>query len=150
MPGPGWALVLDGATKRADVDSGCVHGAGWLVRTLAGQLAERLAAEFGEPLPDLLAEAIKATCDAHASTCDLTNPDSPSATVVMLRRHAGRLDWLVLADSPLVLDLDGAVRAVIDDRSAHLPSYATIVIWGSCLTWQVSGLGISPPCKASR
>jgi hypothetical protein len=125
VAGPEWALVLDGATKRAEVDSGCMHGAGWLVRTLAGQLASRLAAELGESLPDLLAEAIKATCDAHADTCDLNNPDSPSATVVVLRQHAGRLDWLVLADSPLVLDLDGEVRAVVDDRTAHLPSYST-------------------------
>jgi hypothetical protein len=125
VAGPEWALVLDGATKRAEVDSGCIHGAGWLVRTLAGQLAARLAAGLGEPLPDLLAEAIKATGDSHADTCDLANPDSPSATVVMLRQHAAALDWLVLADSPLVLDLDGEIRAVVDDRTAHLPSYTT-------------------------
>jgi hypothetical protein len=125
VAGPDWALVLDGATKRADVDSGCMHGAGWLVRNLAGQLAQRLAAEHGETLPDLLAEAIKATCHAHADTCDLSNPDSPSATVVILREHAARLDWLVLADSPLVLDLDGDIRAIVDDRTAHLPSYTT-------------------------
>lgn len=125
MAGPDWALVLDGATKRADVDSGCIHGAGWLVRTLAGQLAQRLAAEQGEPLPDLLAEAIKATCHTHAGTCDLSNPDSPSATAVILRRHAARAEWLVLADSPLVLDLTGDIRAIIDDRIARLPSYTT-------------------------
>jgi hypothetical protein len=125
VTGPDWALVLDGATKRAEVDSGCIHDAGWLVRTLAGQLAARLTAELGEPLPDLLADAIKATCDTHADTCDLTNPDSPSATVVVLRQHADRLDWLVLADSPLVIDFDGDVRAVVDDRTARLPSYTT-------------------------
>jgi hypothetical protein len=123
--GPDWALVLDGATKRAEVDSGCVHGPGWLVRTLAGQLAGRLAAELGEPLPDLLAEAIKATCDTHGASCDLGNPDSPSATVVMLRRHKDKLDWLVLADSSLVLDVDGEIWAVVDDRTARLPSYTT-------------------------
>jgi hypothetical protein len=123
VAGPDWAVVLDGATKRADVDSGCIHGAGWLVRTLAGHLARRLTDELGEPLPDLL--AIKATCESHAATCDLANPDSPSATVVMLREHAGRLDWLVLADSPLVLDLDAHIQAVVDDRTARLSSYTT-------------------------
>jgi hypothetical protein len=84
----------------ADVDSGCIHGAGWLVRTLAGQLAGRLATELGGPLPDLVAEAIKATCDTHADTCDLSNPDSPSATVVMLREHPGMLDWLPRSRDP--------------------------------------------------
>jgi hypothetical protein len=125
VAGPAWVVVLDGATKRAEVEDGCVHGAGWLVRTLAGQLAHGLAMELAEPLVDLLAEAIKATCSAHADTCDLANPDSPSATVVMLRDHAATVDWLVLADSPLVLDNDGQIRVVVDDRTAHLPSYTT-------------------------
>lgn len=125
VAGPGWAVVLDGATARPGVHGGCGHGAGWLVRNLAGGLATRLAGEHGEPLADLLADAIAAGCEAHADTCDLGNPDSPSATVAMLRRYGETLDWLVLADSPLVLDLGGEVRVVRDDRVDRLPGYTT-------------------------
>lgn len=123
VAGPEWVVVLDGATAKPGVDSGCVHGPGWLVRQLAGVLAERLAVEDEAPLPDLLAEAIKATGEAHADTCDLNNPDSPSATVAMLRRRGGVVDWLVLADAAVVLQTDDQVRAVIDDRVDRLPAY---------------------------
>lgn len=124
VAGPDWAVVLDGATAPAGVDNGCVHPVSRLVRNLAGALAARLALEPDGALTDLLAAAIKATCEAHAADgCDLTNPDSPSATVTMLRRRAADLDWLVLCDSPLLLDLDGEVTAVVDDRVARLPAY---------------------------
>lgn len=125
VAGPGWVVLLDGATPRPGVDSGCTHGPAWLVRNLAGTLATHLAQERGEPLPDLLAAAIKAGRETHAGSCDLGNPDSPSATVTTLRRHGDTFDWLVLADSPLVLDLDGEVRVVRDDRVDLLPSYTT-------------------------
>ncbi|MCW2903938.1 MAG: hypothetical protein JWO67_6203 [Streptosporangiaceae bacterium] len=125
VAGPSWALVLDGATAAPEVDSGCVHSVSWLVRNLAGALAAGLAGEPDRELPALLAEAIKSTRAAHAGRCDLTNPDSPSATVTMLRRREDEIDWLVLADSPLVLDVGGQVRAVVDDRVARLPSYTT-------------------------
>lgn len=122
VAGNSWVVLLDGATVRVDVDSGCRHGPRWLVRRLAGNLAGRLAAESGEALADLLAEAIQRACAAH-SRCDLGNPESPSATVTMLRRRNTTLDWLVLADSPLVLDLGGRVRVVRDDRVDRLPDY---------------------------
>jgi hypothetical protein len=124
VAGPDWVVLLDGATAPAGVATGCVHPVSRLVRNLAGTLAASLAAEQGAALPDLLAAAIKTTCEAHAADgCDLTNPDSPSATVTMLRRRAGNLDWLVLCDSPLLLDLDGEVTAIVDDRVARLPAY---------------------------
>jgi hypothetical protein len=123
VAGPEWVVLLDGATAAPGVDSGCVHGPAWLVRRLAGGLAARLAAEDGAPLQDVLADAIKAAGEAHADTCDLDNPDSPSATVAMLRRRGGVLDWLVLADSPVLLQMDGQVRVVYDDRVDELPSY---------------------------
>ncbi|RAY15190.1 hypothetical protein DPM19_10735 [Actinomadura craniellae] len=126
VTGPGWAVVLDGATPRPGVDGGCAHGPGWLVRRLAGALAGGLAAERHEPLPDLLAGAIEAVRAAHPE-CDLDDPDSPSAAVAILRHRdgeAGEFDWLVLADSPIVLDLGAAEPAVIrDDRVDRLPAY---------------------------
>lgn len=117
--GPDWAFVLDGATPPAGVDSGCAHDVVWLVHRLGGELA-RLLTISDAPLADLLAEAIERTCSAHADTCDLTNPSSPSATATVLRLRA-ETEYLVLADSPLVLEIDGEVRAISDDRLDRLP-----------------------------
>ncbi|MEV6982293.1 hypothetical protein AB0M95_13675 [Sphaerisporangium sp. NPDC051017] len=49
-------------------------------------------------------------------------PGSPSATVVMLRRTGEMLEWLVLADSVLVLDVAGSPEPVVvcDDREAQV------------------------------
>ena len=118
--GPGWAVLLDGATPRDDVDGGCVHDVPWLVRRLAAGI---LAGLLGDPmpLPDVLAEAIKRTCDAHARRCDLANPDSPSSTVAIVRARAGALDYLVLGDSPVVLRRGSQIVPVRDDRADHLP-----------------------------
>jgi hypothetical protein len=41
----------------------------------------------------------------------------------MARRLNEQLDYLTLADSPLILD-DGQVRVIADDRTAHLPDYS--------------------------
>jgi hypothetical protein len=119
---PGWAVVLDGATAPAGVDSGCVHDVAWLVHRLAGALSARLTAEPGGTLADVLAEAIKQVCAAHADTCDLANPDSPSSTVALARWGRGDFECLVLADSPIaVRHTDGSVSVVEDDRIMHLP-----------------------------
>jgi Protein phosphatase 2C len=122
MAGPGWAVVLDGATAPAGVDSGCVHDVAWLVHRLAAALGARLAAGAGGVLADVLAEAIKEVCAAHADTCDLANPDSPSSTVAMARWGHGEVECLVLADSPVaVRHTDGAITVVDDDRLMRLP-----------------------------
>jgi hypothetical protein len=122
VAGPDWAIVLDGATAPAGVDSGCVHDVAWLVRRLAGALSARLAAGADGPLTDLLAESIEQVCASHAGTCDLTNPDSPSSTVAVTRRRDGEVECLLLADSPIVVrGRDGSLHMVEDDRVAHLP-----------------------------
>jgi hypothetical protein len=121
VAGPDWAVVLDGATAPAGVDSGCRHDVPWLVHRLAGALAARLTTGDGS-LQDVLAAAIKQVGAAHAGTCDLANPDSPSSTVAMARWGGGHLECLVLADSPVVVRrTDGTVEAVEDDRLLHLP-----------------------------
>ncbi|NUP00958.1 MAG: hypothetical protein HOW71_27205 [Nonomuraea sp.] len=122
VAGPSWAVVLDGATAASGVDAGCDHGVAWLVRRLGGALAAGLAAGDGAPLGDLLAEAISVTMGAHAGTCDLANPDSPSSTVAMLRLRGGAVEYLVLGDSPVVLSRAGGGAEVIgDDRVERLP-----------------------------
>jgi Protein phosphatase 2C len=119
--GPDWMMVLDGATAPADVTSGCGHDVRWLVRRLAAALGRRLTLADPAPLGTLLAGAIAETRDAHGDGCDLDNPDSPSATVSVVRALHGRLDYLVLCDSPLLLrNPDGRLTLIADDRLARL------------------------------
>ncbi|MEV0383487.1 protein phosphatase 2C domain-containing protein [Nonomuraea sp. NPDC050643] len=122
IAGPSWVVVLDGATAAAGVDSGCAHDVRWLVGRLGGALAGRLAGGDGAPLADVLEAAIEDTAAAHAGTCDLGNPDSPSATVALVRCAGGRVEYLVLGDSPVVLSTAGGGALVVsDDRLERLP-----------------------------
>ncbi|MGV9534714.1 protein phosphatase 2C domain-containing protein [Streptosporangium sandarakinum] len=116
---PDAIVLLDGAGTPAGSESGCVHGVAWYARALGSNLIASLAQD-GKPLTEILAEGIKAVASLHDFVCDLDHPGSPSATVVMLRRTADTLDYLVLADSVLVLDtLDAAEPLVVcDDREA--------------------------------
>jgi protein phosphatase 2C-like protein len=125
VAGPDWVVVLDGATQRPDVEPGCVHDPRWLVHRLGAALAGRLTDAPSHPLPQLLASAIEAVGAVHGDGCDLTNPDSPSAAVALLRRRDERLEWLVLADCAVVVDLEDRVEVTLDDRLARLPSYTT-------------------------
>ncbi|GAB3455750.1 protein phosphatase 2C domain-containing protein [Streptomonospora sediminis] len=133
--GADWALVVDGATAVAGADTGCRHGVAWYADRLCAALAARLCAEHPPSLADCLAAAIADVGRAHGGTCDLDNPDSPSATVAIARPEqagggsgpeppgaARRLEYLVLADCTVLLAEDGGeVRAVTDDRVDHLP-----------------------------
>jgi hypothetical protein len=115
-------MVLDGATAPPGVASGCIHDVRWLVRQLAATLTARLTLDGPAPLAELLAGAIADTRDAHAGTCDLDNPDSPSSTVSVVRVRDGSLEYLVLCDSPLLLrHRDGHVTLIADDRLRDLP-----------------------------
>jgi Protein phosphatase 2C len=117
--GPDWALVLDGATHFDGVDTGCIHDVPWLVGHLAAALVEQLI--LGPPnLPETLASAIEATCSAHANTCDLANPDSPSSTVALVRAVGTAIEYLVLGDSPVILRTSDGITPVVDDRVDHL------------------------------
>ncbi|MGH3326767.1 MAG: hypothetical protein ACRDPT_03040 [Streptomycetales bacterium] len=120
-------VVLDGVTVPPGVDTGCRHGTPWYVRCLGTRLLGRLAGapdepqadgpQAGEPLQAVLASAIRDTARMHGDGCDLTHPGTPSATVAILReRGDGRVDYLVLADSVVVLGLRGEVRVVFDER----------------------------------
>ncbi|HEY6277458.1 MAG TPA: protein phosphatase 2C domain-containing protein [Streptosporangiaceae bacterium] len=120
--GADWAVILDGATAPAGVDSGCIHGVIWVVRRLTATLAARLVIGDQSSLADLLAAAIKDTVNAHASTCELGNPDSPSATVSIVRARGDALDYLTLGDSPIVIWHQGdSFTPIADDRTSHLP-----------------------------
>jgi hypothetical protein len=119
--GPRWAVILDGATAPEHIDSGCIHDVPWLVRHLAAGITQHLMLDNALSLPDILANTIKTTTQAHEDTCDLSNPDSPSSTVAIIRVRGSHLDYLVLGDSPVILRADQKVRVIKDDRTDHLP-----------------------------
>ncbi|MEV4247450.1 protein phosphatase 2C domain-containing protein [Streptosporangium canum] len=118
---PDAIVLLDGAGTPPGSESGCDHGVAWYARSLGSTLLAGLAQD-GKPLTEILAEGIKAVASLHDFLCDLTHPGSPSATVVMLRRTADALDFLVLADSVLILDVIGAAEPMVicDDREAQV------------------------------
>src|SRR3954465_6914734 len=122
--GLGWAFVLDGAPALKPAEIGCIHGVPWVVHRLAGNLARLLAIEPNVGLADALAESITRTCAAHEKTCDLSNPDSPSSTVTVLRSREDVLDYLVLGDSPLLISRAGKVEPILDERMAKLDDYS--------------------------
>ena len=82
----------------------CFHGVAWYTHRLGGALLGHLSRDDGRDLAAILATAIGEIAAEHGDTCDIADPSSPQATVAMVRAHQGRLDWLLLADSFLVLD----------------------------------------------
>ncbi|MFE9422423.1 protein phosphatase 2C domain-containing protein [Kitasatospora sp. NPDC006697] len=123
LAGDGFAVVLDGATA-GGAATGCVHDVAWLARTLGAELARILVARPELALREVLRAGVLALRELHGGGCDLENPDSPSATVAMVRWGSGRLDHLVLADSPVLVELAGGeLLTVLDDRVEHLPGY---------------------------
>ena len=108
--------VLDGATVPEGFDTGCVHGPAWYVRHLAARIGLAIAARPAATLVSSLATAILAVRADHGNDCDLDHPGTPSSTVCLLREGGDQVDYLVLCDSPLVLDAGGQVSVVSDDR----------------------------------
>ncbi|WP_214411220.1 protein phosphatase 2C domain-containing protein [Sphaerisporangium fuscum] len=122
IAGPDWIAVLDGATAPAGVDSGCRHDVAWFTGRLGAALGRGLTTTPESGLVDVLSEAVREVMAAHQDGCDLTNADSPSSTVAMVRRRAETVDYLVLCDSPVALAFtDGTVTVIDDDRTEHLP-----------------------------
>ncbi|WP_200419279.1 protein phosphatase 2C domain-containing protein [Streptomyces sp. Y2F8-2] len=123
--GQGGALVvLDGVTPPAGGD-GCLHSVPWFCARLGGLLTE-LSVSFRDlTLSEILAEAVLRTADTHGSTCDLSHPRTPQATVVLARWSEAAVEYLVLSDSALLVEApDGTVTALLDDRLARLPRAA--------------------------
>ncbi|MFD5728334.1 hypothetical protein ACFWMT_19885 [Streptomyces sp. NPDC058368] len=113
---PTGVVVLDGLSAPKDLPMGCVHGTPWFVRQLGTTLINLIGDEE-MPLREALRAAIAAVNDLHRSSCDLDQEAVPASTVVMVRERGDALDYLVLSDNVLVLDLgaDG-IRTVVDKR----------------------------------
>jgi hypothetical protein len=113
---PGAAVLLDGAGIPG-TESICSHGVAWYTHRLGGALLGSLSRDDGQDLVAILASAIAEIAADHRTTCDITNPSSPQATVVIVRAREGWLDYLLLADCFLVLDqVCGGPRVITDER----------------------------------
>jgi hypothetical protein len=113
-------VLLDGAGNPPGADEGCRHGVAWFTRTLGTTLLNLATDQPTEPLTAALRVAISGLADLHRDTCDLYHPGSPSATVVVLRQLGDKLDYLVLADSVLVLETASTTRVITDDRESQV------------------------------
>lgn len=111
-------VVVDGAGLPVGSEQGCVHGVAWYARRLATAFLNTAA--DGPALDQALAEAIGLVAEAHRDTCDLTHPRSPWSTVLAVRRTGGSLEYLILADSVLLIDYGNDVEVITDERLANL------------------------------
>ncbi|MBO2449728.1 integrase [Actinomadura barringtoniae] len=132
---PGAVVILDGCGLPLGTDLGCAHGTAWYSRSLGTRLLARLmdgvgppgrppvaqpvgppegAHQPGErPLVARLAGAISDVAASHRATCDLGRSSTPAATVVALRVRGDQVDYLVLADSSLLLHrTDGEIQHI--------------------------------------
>lgn len=121
--GPSWVVVADGVTPKSE-PSGCTHGTHWYTTTLVSAVAAMLGAETNRALPDLVREAIATVADSHGDSCDLGHPDHPSAMLAVLREHDSDLDYLVIGDVLVLIEVDDAVRSITDVRPDALPHFA--------------------------
>src|SRR3954451_24131280 len=110
-------ILLDGAGTPVGSESGCMHGVAWFVRQLGAQFLAESTKDPRCSLTLCLSRAIRNVRDSHKDTCDLLHPGTPSSTVVAVRLGADSAEYLVLADSVLLLDLtDGDPVVLTDDR----------------------------------
>lgn len=116
---PGAVVLLDGAGIPG-AESLCFHGVAWYTHRLGGRLLGHLSRNDGADLTEILAAAIGEIAAEHGDTCDIADVSSPQATVAMVRASRGRLDWLLLADSFLVLDQAHAGPQVLSDERERI------------------------------
>lgn len=117
------AILVDGAGVPAGSPTGCTHGVAWYARTLGTALLSAIDHGGSGSLADGLRATISGMRALHADTCDLDHAGSPSATVIAVRKRAEWVEYLVLADSVLVAEVDGAAPIVItDDRESVVGS----------------------------
>ncbi|MCQ8833741.1 UTRA domain-containing protein [Streptomyces malaysiensis] len=113
---PTGVVVLDGLSAPRDLPMGCIHGTPWFVRQL-GTCLINLIGDNTVRLREALRTAIAEVNDLHRDTCALDQEAVPASTVVMIRERDDVLEYLVLSDNVLVLDLgDDGIQTVTDKR----------------------------------
>ncbi|GAA3223189.1 hypothetical protein ACFO1B_36460 [Dactylosporangium siamense] len=110
--------VLDGVSAPDPLDTGCRHGPSWYVRRLGAHIAAAHSQHDNAPLADLLGDAIAQVATYHSDTCDLQHPGTPASTVCLVRAGGKVLEYLVLCDSPLVVERADVVTVITDPRFA--------------------------------
>ncbi|MEV6601347.1 protein phosphatase 2C domain-containing protein [Actinoplanes sp. NPDC051346] len=121
-------VVLDGATAR--IDTGCRHGIAWYVDRLGSELMDGTMVRPRRMLRDVLADGIRRVAAMHPE-CDLTHPGTPSAGVAMVRLCDDRLEYLVLADTIIVVRTHDGNIVLTDDRvrqAAHEEKEAAMAL----------------------
>jgi len=150
----GTLVVLDGVTPPRG-ETGCLHSVPWYTARLGGALTELTVSLPDVPLQKALARAISRTAEAHATTCDLSHPRTPQATVVVARWGLETVEYLVLSDSALLVESpEGTVTSLLDDRLSRLPrsSLATDAIVDSTVRNKEGGFytAAADPAVAAR
>ncbi|MFI8769501.1 UTRA domain-containing protein [Streptomyces sp. NPDC053792] len=113
---PTAVVVLDGLSAPKDLPMGCIHGTPWFVRQL-GTCLINLVGDNDVTLREALRTAIAEVNDLHRESCALDQEAVPASTVVMVRERDDALDYLVLSDNVLVLDLGSeGIRTITDKR----------------------------------
>ncbi len=108
--------VFDGVTQPDGIGSGCVHSPTWYVRRLVARLYAAYTSTPEAVVTQLLADAIDAVRGDHGGQCDLRHPATPASTVCALKVGEDQAEYLVLGDSPLVLEVGTEVTVIADDR----------------------------------
>jgi len=111
---PSSVIVLDGVTAPRVVAPGCHHSVAWFTQKLGGRLLMML--DEGTGMTKALGDAIDQVADLHRDSCDLTSPGVPAAAVAMLRKAGDNLEWLVLADTAIVVDALDGLHVTCDTR----------------------------------
>lgn len=113
------AVVVDGVTAPAGLETGCIHGTAWY----AHQLATCVVSTSENSAVDLraaLREAIALVAGSHGDSCDLSADGTPSATIAVVRENGGRVEYLVLSDATVAIATDGQVEVITDERHLAL------------------------------
>lgn len=127
---PSAVALLDGAGIPG-TESICHHGVAWYTHRLGGALLARLSRDDGRDLTAVLGDAIDEIAASHRGTCDIANPSSPQATVAIARLQGSRLDYLLLADSFLILDqVSGGPLIITDEREVTARRHCTAPLAG--------------------
>lgn len=113
------AVVVDGATAPAGLETGCIHGTAWYARELAMRTVS--ASENIEiDLRTALHDAIALVAESHKDSCDLTADGTPSATIAVVRENGGRVEYLVLSDATVAIAAHDRVEVITDERHLAL------------------------------
>jgi hypothetical protein len=111
---PGAVVLVDGAGIPGS-EALCRHGTAWYAHTLGATLLGVLSRTPEVSLVSALADSIERVAAQHRDSCDLLDPNSPQASVAIVRIAGDRVDHLVLGDIFVVLTDHAADLQVITD-----------------------------------